>query len=54
MNRILILDNIADNFKLHKENGILITNFEGDADDSALIELIPILKSNIIKMAIYA
>lgn len=40
----MILDNIADNFSLHKENGILITNFEGDADDQNLIDLIPILK----------
>ncbi len=39
------MDNIADNYKLQKENGVLITNFEGDIDDTALTDSIPILKS---------
>ena len=36
---------MPQNFKLQKENGIFIKNFNGDdKNDSALIDLIPILR----------
>ena len=41
---MIIIDNVAENFKLQKENGINIKNFEGDEDDTELLDLIPDLK----------
>ena len=43
LNKIIIVDNMKQNFKLQKENGIFIKNFYGDKNDSTLIELLPIL-----------
>ncbi len=41
---MIIVDNMPQNFRLQKENGILIKTFYGeDQNDKALIELIPIL-----------
>jgi TFIIF-interacting CTD phosphatase-like protein len=40
----LIIDNVEANFKLQKENGIKIKNFEGDENDNELVELIDDLK----------
>ena len=38
------MDNIAQNFRMQKNNGILIKPFDGeDQNDQALIDLIPIL-----------
>jgi len=49
LSKILIVDNMPQNFRLQKENGILIKTFYGeDKNDKALIELIPIL-TNIAK-----
>ncbi len=43
---MIIVDNMPQNFRLQKENGILIKTFYGeDFNDKALIELIPILNS---------
>ena len=40
----MIIDNMPQNFRLQKENGIFIRTFYGeDPDDNALIDLIPIL-----------
>lgn len=40
----MIIDNMPQNFRLQKENGIFIKTFYGeDQDDTALFELIPIL-----------
>ena len=40
----MIVDNMPQNFRLQKENGIFIKTFYGeDQEDSALFELIPIL-----------
>ena len=44
LEKTVIIDNIAQNFKLQKQNGILIKPFLGeDQNDQALIDLIPIL-----------
>jgi len=43
LNKIIIVDNMKQNFKLQKENGIFIKNFYGDKNDSTLVELLPIL-----------
>jgi len=41
---MLIVDNMPQNFRLQKENGILIKTFYGeDQYDKALLELLPIL-----------
>ena len=45
LDRIIIIDDMPQNFRLQKENGITIKPFFGDDyDDSALYELVPILK----------
>ncbi len=51
MSKTLIIDNVADNFKLQPDNGINIKNFEGEDMDVELIELIDDLK-NIVKFEI--
>ena len=44
LDKIIIIDNMPQNFKLQKENGIIIKAFWGeDNSDTALLELIPIL-----------
>jgi TFIIF-interacting CTD phosphatase-like protein len=44
LSKIIIIDNMPQNFKLQKDNGVYIKTFYGeDADDTALIDLIPIL-----------
>ena len=44
LDRTIIIDNMPQNFKLQKNNGILIKPFLGeDQNDQALIDLIPIL-----------
>ena len=45
LDRIIIIDDMPQNFRLQKENGITIKPFFGDdLDDSALYNLVPILK----------
>ena len=45
LDRIIIIDDMPQNFRLQKENGINIKPFFGDdLDDSALYDLVPILK----------
>ena len=49
LDKIIIVDNIAQNFRMQKNNGILIKPFYGeDQNDQALIDLIPFL-INIVK-----
>ena len=44
LNSIIIVDNMPQNFRFQKENGINIKSFWGDnPEDTALYELIPIL-----------
>ncbi len=46
LDRVIIVDNMPQNFSLHKENAIYIKSFWGvENDDKALIDLIPILIS---------
>ncbi len=45
LSKMIIVDNMPQNFRLQKENGILIKAFYGeDQSDKALLELIPILR----------
>ena len=45
LDSIIIIDDMPQNFRLQKENGITIKPYFGDdIDDSALYELVPILK----------
>ena len=44
LSRIIIIDNIADNFQLQPDNGILIRSWIDDSNDTALEELSPLLK----------
>jgi len=44
LDKVIIIDNIAQNFRMQKANGINIKSFFGeDQNDQALIDLIPIL-----------
>ena len=44
LDKTIIIDNLAQNFKMQKSNGIIIKPFLGeDKNDQALIDLIPIL-----------
>jgi len=44
LKKTIIVDNLPQNFRLQKANGIFIKSFFGeDSDDNALIDLIPIL-----------
>ena len=44
LSKVIIVDNMSQNFKLQKDNGITIRSFWGkDVDDLALIDLLPIL-----------
>ena len=46
IDKIIIIDDKPQNFKLQKENGIIISPFYGEDDsDKALYNLIPILKN---------
>ena len=46
LSKVIIIENTPQNFKLQKDNGIFIKNFYGeDKNDSALLDLIPILKT---------
>jgi CTD small phosphatase-like protein 2 len=40
----MIVDNNAENFQVHPENGIFIKSWYGDMNDQALVRLAPILR----------
>ncbi len=42
--KCIIVDNHAENFQCHPENGIFIKSWYGDPNDQALARLAPILK----------
>ena len=44
MRKIIIIDNIAENFQNQPENGIFIKSFFDDMEDNTLSELMPLLK----------
>jgi len=46
LNRMIIVDNLAENFQFQPENGIMIKTWVGDPHDTALFELAPILKGS--------
>ena len=48
MNKIIIVDNISENFLLQPENGISIKSWYDDEEDTALSEL-SILLAQIVK-----
>ena len=43
LSKVIIIDNVAENFQLQPHNGIFIKSWYDDAQDSALNELLPIL-----------
>ncbi|KAL4501264.1 hypothetical protein ABPG73_014002 [Tetrahymena malaccensis] len=44
LEKTIIIDNVADNFQLQPENGIFIKGWFSDPNDTALVELLPLLK----------
>ena len=42
--KMIIVDNLAENFKLQPDNGIFIKAWYDDPEDTALLELSPLLK----------
>ena len=45
LNRMIIVDNLSENFQSQPENGIMIKSWTGDPEDTALLELGSILIS---------
>ena len=43
LSRVIIVDNLSENFQSQPENGIMIKSWTGDPEDTALLELGPIL-----------
>ena len=48
LEKTIIVDNIADNFLLQKDNGIFIKSWYDDPYDTELRDLIPLLKQMVI------
>ena len=44
--KCIIVDNSAENFQMHPENGIFIKSWYGDLQDQALVKLAPILRGS--------
>ena len=44
LNKVIIVDNVAENFQLQPDNGIFIKSWFEDMSDTALEELAPLLK----------
>lgn len=44
LKKVIIIDNIVENFQLQSENGIFIKSWEDDENDTSLIELMPVLR----------
>jgi CTD small phosphatase-like protein 2 len=44
LSKVIIVDNIAENFQAQPDNGILIRSWFDDPNDNALLELLPLLK----------
>jgi CTD small phosphatase-like protein 2 len=49
LSKVIIIDNISDNFQKQSENGIFITTWLGNEKDTELYDLIPILREIVIK-----
>jgi len=52
LKRVIIVDNIKDNFQLQEENGIWIKSWDDDLEDNALFELCELLKRNLFYLII--
>ncbi|CAK80175.1 unnamed protein product (macronuclear) [Paramecium tetraurelia] len=46
LNRVIIVDNMPENFQLQPENGIYIQSWTGEQKDRALKDLMPLLECN--------
>lgn len=44
MKKVIIIDNMPDNFSLQPNNGIFIQSWMGEENDRALADLAPLLK----------
>ena len=44
LSKSIIIDNIQSNFKMQPRNGIAISTWIGDPEDTSLLNLIPVLK----------
>eukprot|EP00826_Nyctotherus_ovalis_P044526 TRINITY_DN4809_c0_g1_i4.p1 TRINITY_DN4809_c0_g1~~TRINITY_DN4809_c0_g1_i4.p1 ORF type:complete len:281 (-),score=54.49 TRINITY_DN4809_c0_g1_i4:987-1829(-) len=44
LKRVIIIDNVVENFQFQSANGIFIKPWKGDMNDKELVELLPILK----------
>ena len=44
LSKVIIVDNVAENFQLQPDNGIFIRSWFDDMNDTALLELAPLLK----------
>ena len=44
LSKVIIVDNVFDNFKLQPDNGIFVQSWFNDANDTILSELLPLLK----------
>ena len=44
LKKVIIIDNVAENFQLQTANGIFINSWENDKNDTSLSDLMPILK----------
>lgn len=49
LKKVIIIDNISDNFQRQSDNGIFITTWLGNEKDTELYDLIPVLKEIVIK-----
>ncbi|CAD8168710.1 unnamed protein product [Paramecium pentaurelia] len=49
LERVIIVDNMPDNFQLQPENGIYILSWTGDQNDRALKDLMPLLEQIALK-----
>jgi len=50
LNKCIIVDNITENFLLQPENGISIKSWFDDPDDTALVDLAPLLRQIVEQM----
>lgn len=48
MDKIMILDNLAENFQVNPENGVFIVSWFSDPEDTILKELIPFLRNIVV------
>lgn len=49
ISKVIIVDNVAENFQLQPDNGIFIKSWFEDTKDTALSELAPLLKEIAVK-----